>query len=71
MITVLSLAACGGVKVTVSGEEFGDEGKVFTTNESGVAYIPVSGGEYTVCIETEPTCKVISVPQASVIPIQR
>ena len=70
VLSTLSLAACGGVKVAVSGEEYGDEGKVFTTSKSGVAYIPVKGGEYTICVETESTCRNVTVPESSVIPVK-
>ena len=36
--------------VTISGGEFG-AGKMYTTNDAGLVYIPVFGGAYTICIE--------------------
>lgn len=66
----LLLVACGGVEVTIRGEEFGDLGKTYKTDGSGTAYIPVEGGEYTICVEGEQGCSVVSVPEGSVIPVK-
>lgn len=69
ILPMLLLAACGGYEVTVRGEEYGGLGETFTSGDSGVVYIPVSGGEYSICIEMEP-CKYVYVPEGTVIPVQ-
>lgn len=44
-------ALADGHAVIITGEEFGDAGRRFTTNAAGTVIIPVFGGNYTVCVE--------------------
>lgn len=43
--------------VIIKGEEFGPNGRNFTSNAAGTVFIPVLGGWYTLCFEGEPTCR--------------
>lgn len=63
-------------QVTISGEEFGTEGRVFTPDSDGVVYIPVFGGSYTICIEAtnlppESTCELVPVGMDSVVVVSQ
>lgn len=54
------------VEVTVSGGELGEDGRVFTTDNTGVVYVPLFGGtQYTFCVLG--SCVTVFVPDDSVV----